>query len=74
MTISANSRVLTGTATADVENAADRAVVLEHQDVRVDDVVDVDVVPDPLAILVQRGHAALAIVEAEDPAGARSRR
>ena len=56
-------------AAADVEDPAGRPVVLQHQHVGVDHVVDVDVVPDRPAVLVQGRRQALQVAQAEDAAG-----
>ena len=55
-------------AAADVEDPPGGAVVPEHQHVGVDHVLDVDVVPDRLAVL-NRTEPAEQIAQAEDAAG-----
>src|SRR5262249_61181983 len=58
-------------AAADVENLPGGALVGQHEDVGVHHVVDVDVVADRRAVLVQDRREALQVAEAEDAAGAR---
>ena len=57
-------------AAADVEHPAHRALVRQHQHVGVHHVVDVDVVADVAAVLVQRRRLAEQVAQAEDAAGA----
>src|SRR5262249_60324794 len=57
-----------GRAAPDVEHAADGALVRQHENIRVDDVVDVDVVPDRLTVLVERRCASEQVVQVENAA------
>ena len=60
-------------ATADVEDPPAGAVVRQHEHVRVHDVVDIDVVADRRAILVEGRRYALQVAQAEDAARTRVR-
>jgi len=57
-------------AAADVEDPPGGAVVGQHQHIGVDDIVDVDVVPDRPAVLVENRRRALQVTQAEDAARA----
>ena len=71
LTTSANSLVVTARPPPTLKTRPDRAVVVEHQHVGVHHVVDVDVVADRAAVLVQGRRLAEQVAEAEDAARAR---
>src|SRR5580693_1381408 len=58
-------------APADVENAPNGPVVLQHEDVGVDDIVNVYVITDGFPVFVQDRRQALQVMEAEDTARTR---